>query len=95
MEHSSFSKILLGLDGSAHAEAAIEYACQLAHSSGATITGVAIIDQPGIQSSSGPVPIGAARYDIQLEEQQLEVRKSYQTHVITQIEEIPYEPLEK
>lgn len=71
MEHSSFSKILLGLDGSAHAEAAIEYACQLAHSYSATITGVAIIDQPGIQSSSGPVPIGAARYDIQLEEQQL------------------------
>ena len=71
MEHSSFSKILLGLDGSAHAQAAIEYACQLAHSYSATITGVAIIDQPGIQSSSGPVPLGAARYDIQLEEQQL------------------------
>ena len=71
MEHSSFSKILLGLDGSAHAQAAIEYACQLASSYNATITGVAIIDQPGIQSSSGPVPIGAARYDIQLEEQQL------------------------
>ena len=70
-EHSSFSKILLGLDGSAHAEAAIEYACQLAHSYSAIITGVAIIDQPGIQSSSGPVPIGAARYDIQLEDQQL------------------------
>ena len=70
-EHSSFSKILLGLDGSAHAEAAIEYACQLAHNYSATITGVAIIDQPGIQSSSGPVPLGAARYDIRLEEQQL------------------------
>ena len=38
MEHSSFSKILLGLDGSAHAQAAIEYACQLAGSYNATIT---------------------------------------------------------
>jgi nucleotide-binding universal stress UspA family protein len=71
MEHSRFSKILLGLDGSAYAQAAIEYACQLALSHNAAITGVAIIDQPGIQSSSGPVPIGATHYDIQLEEQQL------------------------
>ena len=72
MEHSSFSKILLGLDGSAHAQAAIEYACQLAGSYNATITGVAIIDQPGIQLSSGPVPIGGAHYDIQTEDQMLE-----------------------
>ena len=71
MEHSRFSKILLGLDGSAYAQAAIEYACQLARGQNATITGVAIIDEPGIQSSSGPVPIGATRYDIQREEQQL------------------------
>ncbi len=72
MEHSNFSKILLGLDGSAYAQAAIEYACQLARYHNATITGVAIIDQPGIQASSGPVPVGAAHYDIQREDQQLE-----------------------
>ncbi len=72
MEHSNFSKILLGLDGSPHAEAAIEYACQLALNHNATITGVAIIDQPGIQSSSGPVPIGGAHYDVKLEDQLLE-----------------------
>ena len=72
MEHSGFSKILLGLDGSAYAQAAIEYACQLALRHNATITGVAIIDQPGIQSSSGPVPVGAAHYDVQREDQQLE-----------------------
>ena len=72
MEHSNFSKILLGLDGSAYAQAAIEYACQLALHHNATITGVAIIDQPGIQLSSGPVPVGAAHYDVQREDQQLE-----------------------
>jgi nucleotide-binding universal stress UspA family protein len=71
MEHTDFSKILLGLDGSDYAQAAIEYACQLALSHNATITGVAIIDQPGIQSSSGPMPIGGAHYEVQLEEQQL------------------------
>lgn len=72
MGHSSFSKILLGLDGSPHAEAAIEYACQIALNHNATITGVAIIDEPGIQSSSGPVPIGGAHYDVKLEDQLLE-----------------------
>ena len=71
MEHSNFSKILLGLDGSPYAQAAIEYACQLALAHNAAITGVAIIDLPGIKSSSGPVPIGGAHYDVQLEEQQL------------------------
>ena len=72
MGHSNFSKILLGLDGSPHAEAAIEYACQIALNHNATITGVAIIDEPGIQSSSGPVPIGGAHYDVKLEDQLLE-----------------------
>ena len=72
MEHSGFSKILLGLDGSPYAQAAIEYACQLALAHDAVITGVAIIDLPGIKSASGPVPIGASHYDVQLEEQQLE-----------------------
>ena len=71
MEHSGFSKILLGLDGSAYAQAAVEYACQIALNYNATITGVAIIDQPGIESSSGPVPIGGTHYDVKLEEQQL------------------------
>ena len=75
MRHSGFSKILLGLDGSPYAQAAIEYACQFALAHNATITGVAIIDLPGIQSSSGPVPIGATHYDIQLEEYQLKEEK--------------------
>ena len=72
MEHSRFSKILLGLDGSPYAQAAIEYACQLALNHNASITGVAIINRPGIQSSSGPMPIGGAHYEVQLEEQLLE-----------------------
>ena len=72
MEHSNFSKILLGLDGSAHAEAATAYACQIALNHNATITGVAIIDEPGIQSASGPVPIGGTHYDVKLEDQLLE-----------------------
>ena len=72
MEHSSFSNILLGLDGSPYAQAAVECACQIALGHNATITGVAIIDRPGIQSSSGPVPIGGAHYDVQLEDKLLQ-----------------------
>jgi len=69
MRNSNFAKILLGLDGSSHAQAAIEYTCQLALGHNATITGVAIIDLPGIKSASGPVPIGGAHYDVQREDQ--------------------------
>ena len=60
MGNPDFAKILLGLDGSTYAETAKEYACEIAESQNATITGVAIIDLPGIQSSSGLVPLGGA-----------------------------------
>ncbi len=72
MGNPDFAKILLGLDGSTYAEAAKRYACEIAESQNATITGVAIIDLPGIQSSSGPVPLGGAHYEVQREEHLLE-----------------------
>lgn len=72
MGYSDFAKILLGLDGSSYAQAAIEYTCQLALAHNATVTGVAIIDLPGIQSVSGPVPIGGAHYDVQREDRMVE-----------------------
>ena len=59
---SSFAKILVGLDGSNYSQAAMEYACQIALKHSAVIIGVAVIDLPGIQHSSGPVPAGAVRY---------------------------------
>lgn len=68
MENPNFAKILLMLDDSSYAEAAKEYACEIAITHGATITGVAIVDLPGIQSSGGPVPIGAAHYEVKREE---------------------------
>ena len=52
MGNSNFGKILLGLDGSSYAEAAKAYACEIALTYDATITGVAIIDLPGIQYST-------------------------------------------
>ena len=72
MGNPDFAKILLGLDGSSYAEAAVEYACQIALVHSAAITGVAIIDLPGIQSTGGPVPLGGAHYEVQREEHLLE-----------------------
>ncbi len=72
MGKPDFAKILLGLDGSNYAEAAKEYACEIAKAQDAIITGVAIIDLPGIKSSSGPVPLGGAHYEVQREEHLLE-----------------------
>ena len=72
MGNPDYAKILLGLDGSTYAEAAEEYACEIAVMQDATITGVAIIDLPGIQSTGGPVPLGGAHYEVQREEHLLE-----------------------
>lgn len=72
MGNPEFAKILLGLDGSSYAEAAKEYACEIALAHDATITGVAIIDLPGIQSTAGPVPLGGAHYELQREVHLLE-----------------------
>lgn len=72
MGKPNFAKILLALDGSSYAEAAKAYACELAAAHSAIITGVAIIDLPGIQSTGGPVPLGGTHYEIQREEHLLE-----------------------
>lgn len=72
MGNTDFGKILLGLDGSTYAEAVKEYACEIAIAYAATITGVAIIDLPSIQSTGGPVPLGGTHYEVQREEHLLE-----------------------
>lgn len=69
---SSFAKILVGLDGSNYSQAAMEYACQIALKHSASITGVAVVDSPGIQRSGGPVPAGAMRYAERAQQRLLE-----------------------
>ena len=68
----SFAEILLGLDGSDYAQAATQYACQIALKYQAEITGMAIIDIPGIESFGGPTPIGAIHYSKELEKRRIE-----------------------
>ena len=59
----NFAEILVCLDGSKYSQAAVEYAVQIAAEHGAALTGVGVIDLPGILRASGPAPIGAIRSD--------------------------------
>ncbi len=88
MGNSNFAKILLGLDGSSYAQAAIEYTCQLALGHNAIVTGVAIIDLPGIQSASVPVPIGGAHYDAQREDKIVEETQAKAKAILDDFERI-------
>jgi nucleotide-binding universal stress UspA family protein len=67
-----FAEILVCLDGSSYSQAAIEYATQIALENNASLTGIGVIDLPGIQRSSGPAPIGAMHYDRLADQQHLE-----------------------
>jgi len=51
-------RILLPLDASPFTAAATEAACLLAKNQDAQITGLVVIDIPGIKKSIGPVPLG-------------------------------------
>ena len=59
----NFAEILVCLDGSKYSRAAVEYATQIAVEHNASLTGVGVIDLPGILRASGPAPIGAMRSD--------------------------------
>ena len=60
-------RILLPLDASPFTAAATEAACVLARDQGARITGLVVLDVPGIEKSIGPVPLGAGHYAKRLE----------------------------
>ena len=60
-------RILIPLDPSPYATAALEYGCYLVKRYNAEITGLVILDIPGIEKSIGPVPAGAFYYAQKLE----------------------------
>lgn len=69
-------RILVALDGSAFSRAAQDYACHLAKAEQAQLTGIAIIDLPGIERSIGPVPLGATAYAAHLKEHKVQEAKA-------------------
>ncbi|MFH1728181.1 MAG: universal stress protein [Pseudomonadota bacterium] len=68
-------RILLPLDPSEYSKSALDYACNLAKRHGASITGLVVLDIPGIEKSIGPVPIGGFHYA-----EKLEKEKAKQAH---------------
>ena len=61
-------KILIPLDASPYTDSAFEYGCQLAKGNDAEITGLAVLDVPGIEKSIGSVPIGGIYFSQNLVE---------------------------
>ncbi len=51
-------RILIPLDSSVYTDAAISYGCFLARRSDAQLTGLAVLDVPGIEKSVGTLPVG-------------------------------------
>ncbi len=60
-------RILIPLDPSPYTEAALEIGCIVAKRHDAEITGLVILDIPGIKKTVGPVPLGAIEYADKLE----------------------------
>jgi nucleotide-binding universal stress UspA family protein len=64
---SIYARILVGLDGSEYSDTAVDFACDLA--SGADlVTGIAVVDLPGIERFIGPTPAGTSRSAAALED---------------------------
>ncbi len=77
-----FAEILVCLDGSSYSQAAIEYATQIALEHDASLTGIGVIDLPGIQRSSGPAPIGTMHYDQFADRQHLQEAREMVTGIL-------------
>lgn len=71
-------RLLLPLDPSTYTESALNFAMRIAKFHDAEITGLVILDIPGIERSIGPVPLGAIHYAEQLEK---EKEKEAEIHI--------------
>ncbi|MCB0281107.1 MAG: universal stress protein [Calditrichae bacterium] len=60
--------ILIPLDPSPYTDAAIQIGCLMAKYHSAQLTGLVVLDIPGIEKSVGPVPMGGQYYAERLEE---------------------------
>ena len=60
-------RILLPLDPSPYTETATYIACRIAQLHNAEVTGLVILDIPGIERSIGPIPMGALHYAEKIE----------------------------
>lgn len=71
-------RILVPLDHSKYSESAVELACFIAKYHESEITGMVVLDLPGIEHSLGSTPIGGMYYAEKLEEKK---RKEAEEHI--------------
>ncbi|MFQ5753391.1 MAG: universal stress protein, partial [bacterium] len=60
-------RILIPLDPSPYAESAMEFGCFIAKHHAAELTGLVVLDMPGIKKSVSPAPLGGIYYAEKLE----------------------------
>jgi nucleotide-binding universal stress UspA family protein len=70
-------RILVPLDPSPFSKAALDWACFMAKRQSAELTGLVVLDFPGIKKSIGPVPLGGSSYARQLKEARLGAAKKH------------------
>ncbi len=68
-------RILVPLDGSSYTESALEVAFRLSKQRDAEVTGLVVLDTPGIERSIGPIPIGGMHYADQIGSQRTDATK--------------------
>jgi len=72
-------RILIPLDTSPYSDTALDVGCVIAKQHDAELTGLVVLDIPGIKKSIGPVPLGGFYYAEKLEkEKEREARKRIQ-----------------
>ncbi len=79
-------RIVVGLDGSEYAANALRQACESAKSYAGTVIGVAVVDSPGIESSSLGAGIGAYEYARRAREQKLSDAHEHVKEFLTDFE---------
>ena len=69
-------RVLVPLDGSEYSKSALQYAEFMAAPHRANLTGLVVLDIPGIEKSVGPTPLGGVYWAEQLEKKKLEAAKA-------------------
>ncbi len=77
-----FRRILVPLDGSAYSKSSTRMAIRIAKEEHAQVDGMAIIDKPDIEKSTGPVPLGGIYYAMKAEKKKLTDAESKALHLV-------------
>ncbi len=80
-------RILLPLDDSQYADNAIELGSIIARKLDAELTGLVILDLPGIERSIGPVPMGAIHYAEKIEKLKIREAEDHIDELLARFEE--------